>query len=56
MLVRRFTIVCLLITLFGIGLADLVAEANRSERSWKVGTVVPCMFEDGLRCSPPNRH
>ncbi|MEX0955472.1 MAG: hypothetical protein WDZ83_09700 [Rhizobiaceae bacterium] len=56
MLVRRFTIVCLLITLFGIGFAGLVAEASRPERSWKVGTVVPCIFEDGLRCSPPIRH
>jgi hypothetical protein len=56
MLVRRFTIVCLLITLFGIGLAGLVAEAGRPERSWQTGTVVPCFFEDGLRCSPPIRN
>lgn len=52
MLVRRFTIVCLLIVLFGIGFAGLVAEASRPTGSWKVGTVVPCMFKHGLRCGP----
>lgn len=56
MLIRRFTIVCLLIALFGIGFASLVAEASRTNRSWTQGTVVPCFFEDGLRCSPPNRN
>lgn len=34
MLARRFTIVCLLMTLFGMGFAILVAEAGRSERRW----------------------
>jgi hypothetical protein len=55
-LVRRFTIVCLLIALFGIGFANLIAEAGRSERSWNTGTVVPCIFEEGLRCTPPGRN
>ena len=32
MLARRFTIVCLLITLFGMGLSILVAEKSRAGR------------------------
>ncbi|WP_315919495.1 hypothetical protein [Mesorhizobium sp. SP-1A] len=32
MLARRFTIVCLLVTLFGMGFALLVAEAGRHDR------------------------
>jgi len=35
MLARRFTIVCLLVTLFGMFFAVLVAEAGRSERRWE---------------------
>ncbi len=35
MLARRFTIVCLLVTLFGMGFAILVAEAGRQERRWE---------------------
>ncbi|MBN9251793.1 MAG: hypothetical protein J0I86_14650 [Mesorhizobium sp.] len=34
MLARRFTIVCLLTTLFGIGFAIIVAEASRQPRHW----------------------
>ncbi|CCV05913.1 conserved exported hypothetical protein [Mesorhizobium metallidurans STM 2683] len=34
MLARRFTIVCLLLSLFGILFAILVAEAGRPARSW----------------------
>ncbi|QND59439.1 hypothetical protein [Mesorhizobium huakuii] len=34
MLARRFTIVCLLMSLFGMFFAILVAEAGRSPRSW----------------------
>ena len=55
MLIRRFTIVCLLITLFGIGFASLAVEASRPVQSWTLGTVVPCIFENGVRCSPPVR-
>lgn len=52
MLARRFTIVCLLLTLFGMGFAILVAKASRPARSWEIGMVVPCAFENGLRCAP----
>lgn len=38
MLARRFTIICLLVTLFGMGMAALVAEASRPTRSWEAGT------------------
>lgn len=35
MLARRFTIVCLLMMLFGMGFAILVAEASRDPRPWE---------------------
>jgi hypothetical protein len=34
MLARRFTIVCLLMSLFGMFFAILVAETGRAPRSW----------------------
>ncbi|MBA3447262.1 MAG: hypothetical protein H0T56_06595 [Pseudaminobacter sp.] len=55
MLARRFTIVCLLLTLFGMGFAILVAKASRPARSWEIGMVVACDFENGLRCAPRRR-
>jgi hypothetical protein len=36
MLARRFTIVCLLMSLFGMSFAALVAEADRPVRFWGV--------------------
>ncbi|MEJ6781411.1 MULTISPECIES: hypothetical protein [Phyllobacteriaceae] len=56
MLARRFTIVCLLSALFGILFATLVAETSRPARSWGIGQVVPCVFEEGMNCKPPLRH
>lgn len=49
MLARRFTIVCLLMMLFGMGFAILVAEAGRQPRNWdqaSAGTckAFPCRF------------
>ncbi|MBZ9681569.1 hypothetical protein LB516_05830 [Mesorhizobium sp. CO1-1-7] len=38
MLARRFAIVCLLMSLFGMFFAILVAEAGRSPRSWDGAT------------------
>ncbi|WP_281004771.1 hypothetical protein [Mesorhizobium hawassense] len=35
MLARRFTIVCLLMSLFGMLFAILVAQAGHSVRSWE---------------------
>jgi hypothetical protein len=34
MFARRFTIVCLLTTLFGMAFAVLVAQADRQPRTW----------------------
>ena len=52
MLARRFTIVCLLTTLFGMLFALLVAEASRTSRPRVIGMVVPCTIHDGIRCEP----
>jgi hypothetical protein len=35
MLARRFTIVCLLMTLFGMAFAIIVAEASREPHRWE---------------------
>ena len=45
MLARRFTIVCLLMSLFGMAFAILVAEAGHPARSWDMaGSCQPnCM-------------
>ncbi len=53
MLARRFTIVCLLMTLFGMYFAILVAEAGRHTRSWGDGA---CAFNDKPACPTPNRN
>lgn len=42
MLARRFTIVCLLMTLFGMTFSILVSQANRSTRSWEQGMTRLC--------------
>lgn len=55
MLVRRFTIVCLLIAIFGFALAIIVAETSRPAKSWSIGTFIPCVFEHGIVCAPPRR-
>lgn len=52
MLARRFTIVCLLMSLFGMYFATLVAETSRSHRSRENGPRLPC---DGkIICRPVN--
>lgn len=55
MLARRFTIVCLLIALFGMLLAALVSQDKRSSRAWQIGSVVTCESDDGNRCAPLRR-
>lgn len=42
MLARRFTIVCLLMSLFGMFCAILVAEAGRPARSWDKASSKVC--------------
>ncbi|MBN9218858.1 MAG: hypothetical protein J0I79_12965 [Mesorhizobium sp.] len=51
MLARRFTIVCLLMSLFGMFFAILVAEAGRPARSWDEATRI-C----GFGCPTNFRH
>jgi hypothetical protein len=55
MLARRFTVACLIVSLVGMFLAILVAEASRPALSWDIGAVVPCVFEEGITCAPPKR-
>jgi hypothetical protein len=43
MLARRFTIVCLLMSLFGMFFAILVAEAGRPARAWNKAS--SCQFD-----------
>jgi len=43
MLARRFTIVCLLMSLFGMAFAILVAEAGHPARSWEMACQPNCM-------------
>ena len=52
MLARRFTIVCLLMTLFGMAFASLVAGTSHSgvSRSPRTGS---CLFD--LPCTAPLR-
>ena len=53
MLMRRFTIVCRMLSLFGMAFAVLVAEASRPAHSWDIGIVVPCVFDHAYVCAPP---
>ncbi len=50
MLARRFTIVCLMVTIFGMCFAILVAEHSRPKRS-DFGKVVSCVFETSQTCA-----
>ena len=52
MLARRFTIVCLLMSLFGMFFAILVAEAGRPARSWEETGSRTC----GVACPDYPRH
>ncbi len=54
MLMRRFTIVCLLTALFGMGLAILVAEASRPSGDWRDNRPVACTAATGP-CARPHR-
>jgi hypothetical protein len=50
MLARRFTIVCLLLTVFSMLFAGLVAQAGRKERSWQRSAGISCILEDTINC------
>ena len=55
MLARRFTIVCLLVTLFGMAFAILVAEASRPGRHDQVAGGGSCLFGPKIFCRPVNQ-
>lgn len=51
MLARRFTIVCLLMALFGMLFSILVAQTGRKGHSWKDAIVISCAMENGNACA-----
>jgi hypothetical protein len=55
MLARRFTIVCLLMTLFGMGLAILVADASRSGRHYQMAGTRACLLDPKIFCRSVNQ-
>ena len=53
MLARRFTIVCLIAAIFGMGLAMLVAESSPSARSLSPHAASGSATAIGMSCLPP---
>ena len=45
MLARRYNIVCLLMSLFGMFVAILLAEAGGPARSWDAASSSSCQFD-----------
>lgn len=54
MLARRFTIVCLIVSIFGMLLAMAVTEANRKPRAMN-GWASFCGTDNGNGCAPLSR-
>lgn len=50
MLARRFTIVCLIVTLFGMGFAILVADAGRSKNQYQTAGATSCFVGQKIFC------
>lgn len=50
MLARRFTIVCLLVTLFGMAFAILVADAGRTKRYHQTAGAPFCSLGQKIFC------
>lgn len=55
MLARRFTILSLLVLIFGFSFIIVIAESSRPARSYGIGLFIPCVFEQGLVCALPKR-
>ncbi|WP_367715316.1 hypothetical protein AB2N04_15325 [Nitratireductor sp. GISD-1A_MAKvit] len=53
MLIRRFSVVCLITALFGMGLAILVAEAGRTSDRWENNRPFSCLAEHSAFCRGP---
>ena len=56
MLARRFTIVCLLMTLFGMFFAILVAEASRNRRPYQTTDAQACFLDRKISCRSVNQN
>jgi hypothetical protein len=56
MLARRFTIVCLLVTLFGMAFAILVAEASRPGRNYRTAGAGSCLLGSKIFCRSVNQN
>ena len=56
MLARRFTIVCLLMTLFGMFFAILAAEASRTHRPYRTTDAPPCFLDRKISCRSVNQN
>ena len=54
MLARRFTIVCLMLMVFGMLLSMLVAKASRLPHSWEEEANT-CIFGDAANCLRLNK-
>jgi hypothetical protein len=50
MLARRFTIVCLFVTLFGMAFAILVADAGRTKQYHQTAGSVSCLLSPKPFC------
>lgn len=55
MLARRFSIVCFMVMLFGMGLSVLVAEASRPVRGLDIKAPSTCLFETSTFCNEITR-
>ena len=55
MLARRFTIVCLLVTLFGMAFAILVADASRTGRHYQTAGAGSCLVGPKIFCRRVNQ-
>lgn len=55
MLARRFTIICLLATLFAFSLINLIERDSGPAYSWKVQSSIPCVFERPHVCASPQQ-
>ncbi|MGQ2906339.1 MAG: hypothetical protein ACT6QU_00130 [Aliihoeflea sp.] len=50
MLARRFSIVCMMMMFFGMGLSILVAEASRPARVLDLKAPTNCLFDRAPSC------
>lgn len=54
MLARRFTVFCLLVTLFGMAFAILVADHGGTRLHRQTAGAASCLFGPAVLCQPAN--